>query len=171
MFNLNCTGDHLDGIFRQYELIVDDVFYTMARLFDLCLVLIVGTIFYFVIRTKYGDLNEKLQEEVEQEESAEDLNKLSMDDEKHKDLQIQDSSDVLMLNKEKDEEVKVYDLDHAMGNEYGGADETKFNFYASINLEQDNVDGNLPKRKKKKKGQKRRNLFKDENNENNEDPL
>ena len=34
-----------------------------------------------------------------------------MEDDKMKDINIQDSSDVLMLNKEKDEEVKHYDFE------------------------------------------------------------
>ena len=78
-----------------------------------------------------------------------------------KDLHLQDSSDVILFNKEK-EELKVYDLDNAMGNELGVAEETKFNFYASINLDQENQDVSLPKRKKKKKGIKKKNLFKDD---------
>ena len=43
----------------------------MTRLADLCVILLIGEICYFVLRVKYGDLNEKLAEEEEQVESAE----------------------------------------------------------------------------------------------------
>lgn len=55
-FTRGCTDNHLEGIFRNYEVIVDSNFYLFLLLLVVCIVLIIINISYFVIRVKYGDL-------------------------------------------------------------------------------------------------------------------
>ena len=60
------------------------------------IILVAANITFFVIRIKHGDLYEKEEEKVESAESAEQLNKEEMSDHRMKDLQLQDSSDVIL---------------------------------------------------------------------------
>lgn len=79
---------------------------------------------------------------------------------KELDLQLQDSSDVILQQRER-EDMKVYNLDDVMGMDLNnGADETHINFYAQQSIENENIP--LGKKKKKKKGFKKRNLFRDD---------
>ena len=79
---------------------------------------------------------------------------------KELDLQLQDSSDVILQQRER-EDMKVYNLDDVMGMDLNnGADETHINFYAQQSIENENIP--LGKKKKKKKGLKKRNLFRDD---------
>ena len=71
MFTKGCTDTHLEGIFRKYEVIVDNNFYLFAILLVVCCILIIADFSYFILRIKYGDLNEKKEEVEEEVESAE----------------------------------------------------------------------------------------------------
>lgn len=67
---MNCSDDHLNGIFLGYEVVVDEIFYIFAVLAVIIIILLAANLAFFIVRVKYGDLYEKEEEKVSEAESA-----------------------------------------------------------------------------------------------------